>query len=54
MRKSSLCVKVFSLVWVSLLFHELSLRSSGKSICGPLYPRVLGGSTGGTYIHSMD
>ena len=54
MRKSSLGLTVSSLVCVSLLFHELSLKSSGKSICGPLYPRVLGGSTGGTYIHSMD
>ena len=54
MRKSSFCVAVSSLLCVSLFFHELFLKGSSKTICGPLYPRVLGGSTGDTYIYSMD
>jgi hypothetical protein len=54
MRKSSLCLAVFSLLCVSLLFNELFLKGSGKTICGSLYPRVLGGSTSGTYIDTID
>ena len=54
MRKISLCYAVSSLLCVSLLFHDLFLKSIGKSICGPLYPRVLGGSTGETHIYIMD
>ena len=53
MRNSSLFLAV-SLLCMSLLFQILFLKGSGKSICGPIYPRVLGGSTSGTYIRSMD
>jgi hypothetical protein len=54
MRKTSLSLAVSSLLSMSLFFHELFLKGSSKSICGPLYPRVLGGSTEDTYIYSMD
>jgi hypothetical protein len=54
MRKKSLCLALSSLLCVPLLFNELLLKGKGKSICGPLYPRVLGGNTGGTYVYSMD
>jgi hypothetical protein len=54
MRKSSFCLAVSSLLSISLFFHELFLKGSGKTICGPLYPRVLGGSNGRTYILTMD
>ena len=54
MRKTSLSLAVSSLLSMSLFFHEIFLKGSSKSICGPLYPRVLGGSTGNTYILSMD
>ena len=48
MKKTSLCLTLSSVLCVSLLFHDLLLKGNGKTICGPLYPRVLGGSTGGT------
>jgi hypothetical protein len=54
MRKTSIVFKVFSLLCVSLLLHEPFLKGQGKTICGPLYPRVLGGSTGSTNIETMD
>ena len=54
MKKMSFCLAVTSLLCVSLFFHELLLKGSAKSICGPLYPRVLGGSTGHTFIYTMD
>ena len=54
MIKSSFFLAVLSLVSVSFLFHELFLKGSGKTICGSLYPRVLGGSTSGTYIDTID
>ena len=54
MWKTYLCLAVSSLLKVSLFFDELFLKGRGKSICGPLYPRVLGGSTGNTYVYSMD
>ena len=54
MRKSSFCLAVTSLLCVSLFFHELFLQGSAKSMCGPLYPRVLGGITGDTAILTMD
>jgi hypothetical protein len=54
MQKSSFSLAVTSLLCVSLFFHELFLKCSTKSICGPLYPRVLGGSTGDTNIFTMD
>jgi hypothetical protein len=54
MRKSSFCLVVSSILCVPLFFHELFLKGSGKTICGPLYPRVVGGSADGTYIDSMD
>jgi hypothetical protein len=54
MRKTSICLAFSSLLSMSLFFHELFLKGSSKSICGPLYPRVLGGSAGHTYIFSMD
>ena len=54
MRKSSFFLAVSSLLCVSMFFHELFLKGSGKTICGPLYPRVLGGSNGETSINCMD
>ena len=54
MRKNSFCLPVTLLLCMSLLFHEFFPKASGKTICGPLYPRVLGGSTGWTYLESMD
>ena len=54
MKKTSFFLAKISLLFVSLFFHELFLKGSAKSICGPLYPRVLGGSTGGTSIFTMD
>jgi hypothetical protein len=54
MRKTSLSLAVSSLLSMSLFFHELFLKGSSKSICGPLFPRILGGRTGSTYIYSMD
>ena len=46
-------VAVESLV-VCLVFNQLIAKIQSKSICGPLYPRVIGGSTGVTYIYTMD
>jgi hypothetical protein len=54
MRKTSLYLAFSSLLSMSLFFHEVFMISSSKSICGPLFPRVLGGRTGDTYIYSMD
>jgi hypothetical protein len=54
MRKNSFCLAASSILCVYLLINELFLKGSGKLICGPLYPRVLGGSIDGTYIWSMD
>ena len=51
MSKTSIGFAASSLVYVSLLLNYLFQKGLGKTICGPLYPRVLGGSTsGGTYI----
>ena len=54
MRRASFCLAVSSLMCVSFLFHKILLKGLGKTICGPLYPRVLGGSTGDTWINTMD
>jgi hypothetical protein len=54
MNKTSLFLASLSLLCVSLFFDELILKGMGKTICGPLYPRILGGSTGGTYYYTMD
>jgi hypothetical protein len=52
MKKSSLLL--FAPFVLFLIICEFSVILQGKSICGPLFPRVLGGSTGSTAFHSMD
>jgi hypothetical protein len=42
-----------SLVTLTLLSLSF-LLGGGKSICGPLFPRVLGGDTGDTEVRVMD
>ena len=54
MRQTSLFLALVLLLCISFLFHEPFVKGQSKTICGPLYPRVLGGSNGGTYIYSMD
>jgi hypothetical protein len=52
MKKSSL--SLFAPFILYLFFCDFSFILQSKSICGPLYPRVLGGSTGITVFQSMD
>jgi hypothetical protein len=48
MDKFSRCIKVLATLLLCLLFEGLFFKMKAKNICGPLYPRVLGGSTGET------
>jgi len=52
MKKSSLLL--FAPLILFLIICEFPVILQGKSICGPLFPRVLGGSIGATAFHSMD